>query len=95
MSDRYERQSRLREVGAAGQARIEGSEARIARGPAARVELAYLVRAGVERAHVASAVAHGFPHEAWFRFSAPARVAEGASRALDHLLHCLEHPELP
>jgi hypothetical protein len=92
MSDRYERQSRLREVGVTGQARIARSEARLGSGPAARVELAYLVRAGVERAAILGASARAFPHEAWFQFSGPQRVAQGASSALDHLLRCLEVP---
>jgi len=95
MNDRYERQSRLPEVGASGQARIAGSEARIAASASARFELAYLVRAGVERASLTSFRVRAFPHEAWFRFSEPARVAAGASGALEHLLRCLEPLEIP
>jgi len=54
MNDRYERQSRLPEVGASGQARIAGSEARIGASASARFELAYLVRAGVTEARLTS-----------------------------------------
>ena len=90
MSDALERQARLREVGELGQRRIASSVARIARGPAASVELAYLVRAGVERASIGDADPDAFAHASWFRFSGPRRVARGAGGALTHLLRCLE-----
>jgi hypothetical protein len=89
-SDRYDRQRRLREVGAEGQLRIEHSEASIPAGPSAAVEVAYLVRAGVERAAIDSGRARPGAHAAFFRFSAPRAVADGAEGALRHLLSCLE-----
>lgn len=92
MSERLDRQIRLLEVGERGQAKIAGSHARIERGPAARIELSYLVRAGVERASIADLDAGPFAHESWFEFSGPRTVARGASGALDHLLRCLDLP---
>ncbi|MGC4088476.1 MAG: hypothetical protein QM756_11385 [Polyangiaceae bacterium] len=92
MADRYERQMRLREVGELGQARIARSEARIPSGSSVRVELAYLERAGVERARIGASEARHFPHGEWFRFTGPLRVARGASAAIDHLLTCLDLP---
>jgi molybdopterin/thiamine biosynthesis adenylyltransferase len=89
-SDRYDRQRRLHEVGAAGQLRIEQSEAVIAAGPSASVELAYLVRAGVSRAAIDSSRTRRFSHAEFFRFSGPSAVAGGAEGALAHLLTCLE-----
>ena len=90
MGDRFERQARLREVGELGQRRIAESGARIGRGPGARVELSYLLRAGVERGSIGDSQAPPFAHDDWFRFSGPRRVAHGASGALSHLLRCLE-----
>ena len=92
MSERLDRQLRLREVGERGQASIASSYARVERGPAARIELTYLVRAGVERASVADFGTGPFAHESWFEFSGPRDVARGASGALDHLLSCLDLP---
>lgn len=92
MNERLDRQVRLREVGERGQANIERSYARVERGPAARIELTYLVRAGVERASIAEFDEGPFAHESWFEFSGPRDVARGASDALDHLLSCLELP---
>ncbi|MFZ5897483.1 MAG: hypothetical protein ACOY0T_40910 [Myxococcota bacterium] len=89
--ERYDRQARLREVGEHGQARIARSAVHIARGPAARVALSYLLRAGVERGSIGDFDA-AFAHDAWFEFSGPRRVARGANTALEHLLGCLELP---
>ena len=49
---RYDRQQRLPGVGATGQLRIEHSAALIPAGPSAAVALAYVARAGVERAEI-------------------------------------------
>jgi hypothetical protein len=92
VDDRYDRQRRLREVGPGGQLRIERSEAHIPAGAAAAVTLAYLTRAGVERATIAVGSATAPSHSTFFRFSGPRTVAEGAERALTHLLTCLELP---
>lgn len=88
-SDRYDRQRRLREVGVEGQLSIERSEAIIPAGRSTAVELAYLVRAGVERAAIDSARVRPLSHASFFRFSGPGAVAEGAEGALRHLLTCL------
>jgi hypothetical protein len=88
--DRYDRQRRLREVGAAGQLRIERSEAHIPAGEAAAVTLAYLTRAGVERAIIAVGPADVPRHSAFFRFTGPHALAHGAEGALRHLLSRLE-----
>jgi molybdopterin/thiamine biosynthesis adenylyltransferase len=84
--DPYDRQRRLPGIGDAGQARIEHSEARIPCGPSAAIALAYLVRAGVERATIARDDAEGFPHAGAFRFRGPLEVARGAHLASTHLL---------
>ncbi|HET9955406.1 MAG TPA: hypothetical protein VFQ61_12915 [Polyangiaceae bacterium] len=86
---RYDRQCRLREVGELGQARIESSAARVPPGPSAAPELAFLARAGVERAAVGTGIEREFSHAVHFRFSAPAALARGAEGALLHLLHAL------
>jgi hypothetical protein len=91
-SDRYDRQRRLREVGALGQLKIERSSATIPAGPSTSVELAYLVRAGVGRVAVDSGFARTSSHSSFFRFSGPRAVADGAEGALQHLLSCLELP---
>jgi hypothetical protein len=92
VDDRYDRQRRLREVGPAGQLRIERSEARIPSGAPAAVTLAYLTRAGVERAIISVSPADVTRHATFFHFSGPRTVADGAERALQHLLTCLELP---
>jgi hypothetical protein len=91
-ADRYDRQWRLREVGPAGQLRIERSEAVIAAGPQASTELSYLLRAGVERAAIVNGRAGTCAHAEFFQFSGPRAVASGAEGALRHLLSCLELP---
>lgn len=88
--DRYDRQRRLREVGAAGQLRIERSEASIAAGPSAAITLSYLARAGVERARIEAFPIEIPRHAAFFQFSGPRALAHGAEGALRHLLSCLE-----
>ncbi|HWA75036.1 MAG TPA: hypothetical protein VG937_22005 [Polyangiaceae bacterium] len=88
--DRYDRQRRLRQVGPAGQLRIERSEATIPAGAAAAVALAYLTRAGVERAIIEVRPDDAFSHSTFFRFSGPRTVAQGAEGALRHLLKSLE-----
>lgn len=87
--DRYDRQRRLAEVGADGQARIEAWTARIPSGPAAQVALLYLVRAGVGRASVEAGGESAFAHHDWFRFDSSRVVAEGAHHALLELKRAL------
>lgn len=88
--DRYTRQSRLLEVGAEGQARIEAMRARITAGPGAAVALAYLVRAGVGSASIERSQASAFPHRAWFEFQSSLSVARGAHHALLELKRALQ-----
>ena len=91
MSDEelYDRQTRLREVGDAGQARILASQARIAARAGATVELAYLVRAGVPRGEIVSGAPAAFADAGFFRYAGPRSVADGAQAALAHLLRSL------
>ncbi|HYO98341.1 MAG TPA: hypothetical protein VER33_27740 [Polyangiaceae bacterium] len=89
MSERYERQQRLSEVGASGQHAIEHSAARISAGPHAGIALSYLVRAGVGRVSIARGLAQAFDHRSQFCFSGPLAVAEGAHAALVHLRSAL------
>jgi hypothetical protein len=88
--DRYDRQRRLREVGARGQARIERATATLGTGPETSVAVAYLVRAGVPRVIVENAPSKPIENVDWFRFSAPRVVASGALLALQHLLSSIE-----
>jgi hypothetical protein len=89
--DLHDRQVRLAEVGAAGQARIERFCAVIRGEDGDGIERAYLERAGV--LSVSS-----FPeeppapvaHAAAFRFDAARRVGAGACRALAQLRAALE-----
>jgi hypothetical protein len=91
--DRYTRQRRLREIGDAGQERIESAAVTIAGGPGALVELLYLHRAGVTRAtlHALSAPP-AFPHAAAFRHPAAERHAAASWRALRTLVELVRAP---
>lgn len=87
VSLRYDRQSRLAEVGPGGQARIEAASADSCGDP---LELSYLERAGFR----AVALGRGAPdvpfaHEAHFHFEAPARVGASAWRALSRIRQVL------
>lgn len=84
-ADRYARQKSLPGVGELGQARIARSRVQIPRGPSAAYELAYLVRAGVERGILGGPRQRLFPHADAFVFSKPRRLAEGAEGALGSL----------
>jgi hypothetical protein len=89
--DRFTRQRRLPEVGAAGQARIAAAEIELSSSDGAMEELAYLCRAGVERVSVSSNVEpRPFAHEGAFRFAESRAVAAGAWRALGELRRILE-----
>lgn len=83
------RQRRLTQVGDAGQRRIDASSAQVAAGPSAATEMAYLVRAGVEKLRVDRAPDATFSHATTFSFSGPLQVALGAHRALGHLRRIL------
>ncbi|HEX6273388.1 MAG TPA: hypothetical protein VFZ53_10115 [Polyangiaceae bacterium] len=92
--DRYTRQRRLREIGDAGQARIEAAAVTIAGGPGALVELVYLHRAGVGRATLdALSRAPAFPHAAAFRHPAATRHAAASWRALRTLVELVRPPK--
>lgn len=84
--DRYTRQRRLRDVGEAGQARIQAARLEVRDADGALVEATYLHRAGVERIDIVPRdEAEPFAHADAFRFAEPRSVAAGAWRALDKL----------
>jgi hypothetical protein len=85
--DRYTRQRRLREIGDAGQQRIESGAVTISGGPGAMLELVYLHRAGVGRVSVdALATPAPFPHAEHFRHPVARRHAAASFRALRTIL---------
>jgi hypothetical protein len=87
--ERFDRQVRLKEVGAAGQARIRAARLRVA--PDARIERLYLERAGVESLQSGPEVAPGdFPHASAFHHPAAAAVGAECHRALRALRALLE-----
>ena len=85
ISELYERQARLIEVGEAGQARIAAARFEVSNGPSSEVELSYLRRAGAEAELSEAGERRPFPHQAAFRFAAARAVGEGAWRALHKL----------
>jgi hypothetical protein len=90
LEDRYTRQRRLPEVGAAGQARILAATVEVRGRDGAIIETEYLYRAGVERLSIApNREPVPFAHEAHFRFFASRRIAAGAWRALGELRRVL------
>lgn len=89
--DRYTRQRRLREVGDAGQVRIESARLEVHDSEGALVEATYLHRAGVGRVTIEPrAGAEPFAHAAAFRFPAARTVGAGAWRALGKLRGALD-----
>jgi hypothetical protein len=91
LDGRYDRQSRLAEVGSDGQRRIERATAEVRGRDGATVELAYLCRAGVaEVAMVPGKQPEPFVHDRWFRFDSARRVGAGAWRALEKIKKVLE-----
>ena len=85
--DRYTRQRRLREIGDAGQARLQSATVTLGGGEGDLVELVYLYRAGVGSVTLDSlAVPRPFAHRAIFRHAASLRHASGAWRALRTLV---------
>ena len=88
---RYDRQSRLAEVGPSGQERLERATAEVHGRDGATVELTYLYRAGLaEVTMVPGREPEPFAHAAWFRFEAPRTVGAGAWRALSKIKKALE-----
>jgi len=88
---RYDRQARLAEVGAAGQARLEQTSAEVRGRDGATIELAYLCRAGLAEVSVVPGKApEPFTHADWFRFPSSRRVGAGAWRALQKIKTALE-----
>jgi len=85
--DRYTRQRRLREIGDAGQARLEAAAPTIAGGPGAVLELVYLHRAGVGSVTIdALSTPRAFPHASLFRHPAARRFAAASWRALGTII---------
>jgi hypothetical protein len=81
--DRYTRQRRLREIGDAGQARLERASVVVHGGEAAVLELLYLHRAGVGSVMIDSfGESRPFVHEAQFRHPVARRHAAASWRAL-------------
>lgn len=86
----YERQTRLPEVGAAGQARIANARLEVSGNDGAILEAEYLHRAGVLCLELRPRhEPKPFPHERAFRFAASRRVGAGAWRALDRIRQLL------
>ncbi|HEY3495851.1 MAG TPA: hypothetical protein VGK73_14235 [Polyangiaceae bacterium] len=91
MPERFTRQTRLAEIGAAGQARLAAARVTLADDAAGTVAAAYLERAGVgEVRRDRGAPAPRFPHAAVFRHAEAARAGEGSWRALAAILGILE-----
>ena len=85
--DRYTRQRRLREIGDAGQKRLQAASVVLGGGEGQLVELVYLHRAGVGSVTLdALGAGKPFAHRAVFRHDASRRHASGAWRALGTLV---------
>src|SRR5688572_15890114 len=81
--DRYTRQRRLREIGDAGQARLERASVVVHGSEAAVLELLYLHRAGVGSVMIdAFAQPRAFVHQAAFEHAVARRHAAASWRAL-------------
>jgi len=81
--DRYHRQERLAEIGAAGQARLAAASHRVCGDDGALTELVYLERAGVRAVSIdALAPPRPFAHAAVFRHAASRAHGAGAWRAV-------------
>jgi len=81
--NRYHRQERLAEIGAAGQARLAAASHRVCGADGALTELVYLERAGFRAVSLdAVAAPRPFAHAATFRHAASRRHGAGAWRAL-------------
>jgi hypothetical protein len=90
-ASRYDRQSRLAEVGTAGQERLQGATAVVRGRDGATVELSYLCRAGLaEIAMTPGGQPEPFEHAKWFRFDACRSIGAGAWRALCTIKKVLE-----
>jgi hypothetical protein len=87
---RYTRQTRLREVGEHGQARLAAATVLVEGRDGAETEARYLERAGLgEIRRVADATPPGFVHARVFRNAACRTEAAGAWRALQKTLAVL------
>ena len=92
-SDRYTRQSRLAEIGDAGQRRIEAASAVLSGRDGADIEARYLIGAGVRNvSHEPDGEPVPFAHAGFFQFPSSRRVGAGAWRALRTLKRALEGP---
>ena len=86
-NDRYTRQRRLREIGDAGQERLEAARAVVTGGTEAMAEFVYLQRAGVGAVTIdALGRPRDFPHASVFRHPAARRHAAASWRALETLV---------
>ena len=90
MSNLYERQQRLREIGVAGQAKLQAASVRLASGPGAAVAREYLCRAGIGSVSIEGGVPASFPHEAYFQSKACLDFALGTWVATRHVIEILE-----
>jgi hypothetical protein len=91
--DRYTRQRRLAEVGAAGQARLAEARLELAAHEGSEVEREYLLRAGVQSIDVDPRLpAEPFPFAAEFEFAASRNLARGAWSALANIRKVLGLP---
>ena len=86
-NDRYTRQRRLREIGDAGQARLEAARTVVTGGAEAMAEFVYLQRAGVGAVTIDSlGRPRDFPHASAFRHAAARSHAAASWRALETII---------
>ena len=99
MSDRWDRQIRLRNVGPAGQARIGAARVQVDANSDSDLLVRYLDRAGVQIEGDAKAtspasaevlVPRSCPHRSFFRHEASRSVAESSWQALELIRRILE-----
>ena len=90
MSNLYERQQRLREIGVTGQAKLQSASVRLASGPGAEVARDYLCRAGLGSVSIEGDAPASFPHEAYFQSEVCLDFALGAWVATRQVVEILE-----
>jgi hypothetical protein len=86
----FDRQLCLREVGAAGQRRIQSSRLDVSNSVSGSIEALYLTRAGVGGVRRVDGPDEAFKHEHAFRHASALSFGAGAWRALRQLKRVLE-----
>ncbi len=91
MNDLYVRQERLREIGAAGQARLCQATTCVPDDATTETAIAYLSRAGIGTIVTEKTDRYPkFPHENYFQFEPCRRFANGAWIATRRVVEILE-----